>query len=183
MRVPGAVVTAIAAIAVSGCGGGDDDDVVAEPAAMTAEKADVEQAYLAYWDMVTRIETTAPTQDPEIAELTTGPALVKLTSEIGMLELSNQLNLHEDGYEHRVLSVELDGAGSDEATLHDCFVDDATVVDRTTLDPVPGEDQGPTTMLLEVTLVSRETWQVETLETLETFDGATPASCNGFTGG
>ena len=177
MRVLGVIATAIVAITVSGCGAGDDDDVVAEPAAVTAMESDVEQAYLAYWDMVTRLESESPTQDPEIAELTTGPALVKLTSELAMLELSDQVNQHGPGYEHQVLSVDLgDGATSSEATLRDCFVNDTTVVGRETGDPV-ADQPGTTTALLEVTMVSREAWQVQSIETLDSFDGDSPRSC------
>lgn len=177
MRVLGVIAAAIVAITVSGCGAGDDDDVVAEPAAVTEMESDVEQSYLAYWDMVTRLESESPTQDPEIAQLTTGPALVKLTSELAMLELSDQVNRHGPRYEHQVLSVDLgDGTGSSEATLRDCFVNDTTVVDRETGDPL-ADQPGTTTALLEVTMVSREAWQVQTVETLDTFDGASPRSC------
>ena len=167
---------AMVATTIWGCGGGGDD-VVAEPAAVPAARTDVEQAYTAYWAMVTRLETQLPGQDAEIAERATGPALVELTSEMAMLELGSQLNLHGDRYEHRVMSVDIDGASSTEAVLRDCFVDDTTLVDRESGAPVPGEDQGATTTLLEVTLVSRDTWQVQTIETLDTFDGVTPESC------
>jgi hypothetical protein len=164
------------AITISGCGGGDDD-VVAEPAAVTAKKNDVEQAYLAYWDLVGRLESEEPTQDPDLARMATGPALTKITSELAMLELSEQLNLHGDAYEHRVLSVDVGDASSTEATLRDCFVDDTRLVERESGDPVAGDDQGTTTQLLEVTLVSRDTWQVQAIETVDTFDGAARESC------
>jgi hypothetical protein len=171
------VAVAFLAITVSGCGSGDDDDVVAEPAAVTARKSEVEQAYLSYWDLVGRLESEEPTQDPDLARLATGPALTKITSELAMLEVSEQLNRHGSGYEHRVLSVTVDGADSREATLRDCFVDDTTLVERDGGDPVAGAEQGPTTQLLEVTLVSRDTWQVQSIETVDTFDGADRSAC------
>jgi hypothetical protein len=176
MRAPGVVVAAAAAIAICGCGNGDGDDVVAEPSAVTAAESDVEQAYTAYWAMVTRLETELPTQDAEIAQRTTGPALVELTSEVAMLELQRQLNRHNDGYEHQVLSVEVDDAGA-VATLRDCFVDDTTLVDLETGEVLASDDGKITTSLLEVDLVQRDGWQVQTIETLATFDGAAPESC------
>jgi hypothetical protein len=171
------VATALVATAVWGCGGGGGEDVVAEPATATAAKTEVEQAYLAYWDMVGRLEREKPGQDAEIADRATGPALVALTSQMAMLELSGQLNLHEDGYEHQVLSVEVEGTSATEAVVRDCFVDDTTLVDRETLEPVTGKNDGVTTQLLEVRLVVRDTWQVQEVVTVETFEGATPESC------
>jgi len=177
MRVVGVVATALVATTVWGCGGGEGDDVVAQPAAGTAVRSDVEEAYLAYWSMVGRLESELPGQDAEIAERATGPALTELTSEMAMLELAGQLNIHDDEYDHQVLSVEVDENGTDTATLRDCFVNDATLVDRASGEPVPGDDQATVTELLEVTLVMRDTWQIQQIETLETFDGATPESC------
>jgi hypothetical protein len=171
------VATALVATTVWGCGGGDGDDVVAEPAAGTAVRSDVEEAYLAYWAMVGRLESELPGQDAEIAERATGPALTELTSEMAMLELSGQLNVHNDDYDHQVLSVEVDESGTDTAVLRDCFVNDATLIDRESREPVPEVAQGPVTELLEVTLVMRDTWQIQQIETLEKFDGATPESC------
>lgn len=182
MRVAGVVATALVATTVWGCGAGNDDDVVAEPAADQADpevRTDVEEAYLAYWALVGRLESETPGQDAELAERATGTALTKLTSEMAMLELAGQVNVHGEVYEHRVLSVEVTESGPEQAVLRDCFVDDSTLVDRTTREPVPGEEQGPTTALLEVTLVMRDTWQVQEIEVVDTFDGATPESCVG----
>lgn len=161
-------------IAMGGCGNGDGDDVVAEPSAVTAAETDVEQAYTAYWAMVTRLETELPSQDAEIAQRTTGPALVELTSEVAMLELQRQLNRHDARYDHQVLSVEV-AAG--EATLRDCFVDATTLVDMESGEVLPSDDGKVTTSLLEVKLIQRDGWQVHTIETVATFDGASPESC------
>lgn len=169
---------ALVATTVWGCGGGDGDDVEAAPAAGETAKAEVERAYVAYWDMVGRLESEMPSQDAEIADRATGAALVQLTSQMAMLEMSSQLNRHDDRYEHEVLSVEIAGDGGAEAVVHDCFVDDTVLIDRETLDPVPGVDQGITTQLLEATLVSRDSWQVQEIEVVETFDGARPRSCS-----
>jgi hypothetical protein len=169
-------------VAIAACGGGDGD-VVAEPAAVTAAKTDVEEAYQAYWDLVSRLESVEPAQDPELVQRATGPALTELTSELALLKLAEQLNLHGDAYAHLVLSVTLDGADSTEATLRDCFVDDTTLVDRASSDPVPGHDQATTTHLLEVKMVSRGSWQVQSIETLETFDGTARQDCSESTAG
>jgi len=183
MRVAGVVATALVATTVWGCGGGTDDDVVAEPAAdqqVDPElRTDVEEAYLAYWALVGRLESETPGQDAELAERATGTALTKLTSEMAMLELAGQVNVHGESYEHQVLSVEVTESGPDQAVLRDCFVDDSTLVDRESREPVPGEEQGPKTTLLEVTLVMRDTWQVQEIQVVDTFDGATPESCVG----
>jgi hypothetical protein len=176
MRVAVVVAMAVLAITMSGCGDGDDD-VVAEPAAMTATRSEVEQAYMDYWELVGRLETVEPTQDPQLARLATGPALTEITSELAMLDVSEQLNEHGEHYEHRVLVVTVGGAGSDEATLSDCFVDDSTLIERDSGEPVADAEQGTTTQLLEATLVLRDTWQVRSIETVDTFDGVDTAAC------
>lgn len=181
MRVLRVTALAVVLIGTSACGGGDEE-VVTQPAAggevEDAKKAEVEEAYLDYWEMVTRLETGGPTQDAEIATRATGPALVKLSSELALLEIADQVNQHGDAYEHSVLSVDLGEAGADttEATLRDCFVNDATVIVRSTGEPLP-DQEGVTTSVLEATLVVRDGWQIQSLEVVESVDGVAPDSC------
>jgi hypothetical protein len=164
-------------IAVSACGG--DDDVVTRPGAAGSppqqQTADVEAAYHSYWDLVTRLEADGPTQDPQLTEMATGPALVDITAEVGLLKMADRLEVLGGSYKHKIVSVEL---GNDQATLRDCWVDDKTQVDRASHEPVPGEDGAAVTKLLAVTMVNRhDTWQLEAVETLHAFDGVKPQSC------
>jgi hypothetical protein len=182
MRVLRVTALAVVLIGTSACGGGDEA-VVTQPAAggegEDIKKTEVEEAYLDYWEIVTRLETGGPTQDAEIATRATGPALVKLSSELALLEIADQVNQHGDAYEHRVMSVDLGESGADttRATLRDCFVNDATVIDRATNDPL-ADQKGVVTTVLAATLVVRDGWQLQSIEVVDTFDGVAPESCS-----
>src|SRR5918994_5705071 len=91
LRTVGAAAVACALLVLSpGCGGDDgeaadegtttstSETTVASTTTTQDPEAEVEAAYLAYWEMQQRLAEAPNPSDPEVRQRTTGPALDKL---------------------------------------------------------------------------------------------------------
>lgn len=145
----------------------DDDDTSSSTTTTTSPEAEVEAAYLAYRDMVTRLLESPDPDDPEIAERTRDQNEVFLVERLTTLVDQGQHLRFGPDYSYEVLSVSIDG---DEAVVRDCTVDDAQTVSTENGDVV---SEGTTTELLEATLRrDAEKWQVVTIDGVGHWDGA-----------
>jgi hypothetical protein len=177
------VATAAAACALlvlsSGCG--DDDGEAADDGTTTSTSettiasttttqdpdAEVEAAYLAYWEMQQRLAEAPNPSDPEVRQRTTGPALDKLIDSLTTMRSMGQTLRFGPRYSHKVTSVDLQ---DDRATVRDCAVDDGARVTEN------GEETSLqlSTSLLETTLVDQGgDWLVQSISELKSWDGAT----------
>ncbi len=174
-RCPGwrrAALLAAAVAVVGACNGGDDDaspttsglattttpTSVATTATTAAEvEAEVTTAYLAYWDMYLRVNDPPNPDDPQIQQLTTGPALPALL-EIINANLAQGFAIRAPGGgagEHVLSDMAVDG---DTASLQDCVVDNLVVI-RVTDGTVVNDNVA--TKLLDATLVREGgSWKV-----------------------
>lgn len=179
--VAGATLTLTLSAIASACG--DDDSSGAsstDPTSTTkpettpttlSPEEEVEAAYLAFWDMATRLAEDPDPDDPEIPQRASGQALGNLVDGLTTLRAANQRTELRDNYEHNVLSVEIDG---DSARLEDCAVDDAQIVDAETGNPVR---ESTVTELVEVTLVrSQQRWLVDSSSRIHAWNG--PVECH-----
>jgi hypothetical protein len=163
----------------SGCGGGDgeaagdgtttstSETTIASTTTTQDPEAEVEAAYLAYWEMQRRLAEAPNPSDPEVRQRTTGPALDKLVDSLTTMRSMGQTLRFGPRYSHKMTSVDLQ---ADRATVRDCAVDDGTRVTAN------GEETSLqlSTSLLETTLVDQgRDWLVESISELESWDGAT----------
>jgi hypothetical protein len=130
-------------------------------------EAEVEAAYLAYWEMLDRLAEAPDPDDPEILERASGEALFEVVA--GLTRLRDAGHVAEIGsmYSHSVESVEVVG---DRAVLRDCVVDDSKIVDPNTGEIVRGGDVA--SGALEVTLILEgNRWIVDAVERFPTGPG------------
>jgi hypothetical protein len=185
MRRP--IVAVLAVMLAAGCGGSGDDAAEGDDPATTSStptpttpdetiasnsaEAEVEAAYLAYWEMAQRLVEAPNPDDPEIPERATGPAMGQLVDSLSTLRAQNRAVRGGPGYGHRLLSLDVSGGS---ALVRDCTVDDGSIVDASTGDVI---EQRVVTVLLEVSL-RRETggWRVSEIEQLDSWSGATTCS-------
>ena len=112
--------------------------------------ADVTKAYLAYWDMYFRVNDPPNPDDPQITELTTGPALPALLDIIHTNASQGLVfRLPANGVgKHTVKVLSVDGTT---ATLQDCSVDDGQVIRASSGEVVNGD---VVTKLINATLTN-----------------------------
>jgi hypothetical protein len=131
-------------------------------------EAEVEAAYLAYWEMNERLAGAPDPADPEIERLSMGSAKDRLVSGITGFVTKGQTVRFNDAYAHEILSIDPMG---DEAQLRDCYVDDATVLDADSGEEI---ESATSTLDLAVTLtLTPEGWKVSRVERLNIWDGVT----------
>ncbi len=161
------------ACALTSCGGDDDapPDPPSSSPTTTSPEAEVESAYLAYWDMVAEVTSAPDPESPAIAEHSVDPARSELLTSVREFQAAGEaVHIGED-YGHAVSEVAIDG---ETATLRDCAVDDAAVVD---VESGEVARQSTTTSLLDVTLVRQQgEWRVSTVSSTQNWDGATTCS-------
>jgi hypothetical protein len=176
------VATAAAAcalvVAVAACG--DDGEAADDgPTTSTSEttiasttttqdpEAEVEAAYLAYWEMNKRLSEAPDPDDPELGERATGTALDKLVESLTTMRAAGERFVFGPEYSHLVESVEV---SDDNATIRDCAIDDAIVENNRT---GAREELGVSTALLEASLVFTDHgWLVSTISRLSVWEGA-----------
>jgi hypothetical protein len=131
-----------------------DDPTTTEPSV----EAEVEAAYLAYWEMVERLLATPDPNDEEIEQRVSGGARDTLVdSLITMRTQGERIEFGPDNI-HRVVEV---SRGDAMATLLDCFVDQGERINDVTGERTPSP---ATPGLLEVTLLSQDgDWVVDSL--------------------
>jgi hypothetical protein len=165
------IAVALLALVAGTCQSDDDADDTSPTTDRTtttvSPEAEVEAAYLAYWDMLGRLAAAPDPNDPEIDQRASGKALEEIKA-----GLANQLSLGRVAhpgpeYSHAVLSVELRGTG---AVVRDCAIDDSTIIDQATGEKVGGGV--PATGLLEASLLADgDEWRIDSLDTLQTWSG------------
>jgi hypothetical protein len=178
------VGTAAAACALlvlaSGCGrddGGEaaDDGVTTSTSETTIAsttttqdpEAEVEAAYLAYWEMAERLLAAPDPDDPEIAKRATGTALTSAIDGFTTMRAQGQAIRIGEGYSHDVLSVDVRGMA---ATVVDCNVDEASRIEVTSGRVLTS---ATTTNLLTVELKSDAgQWQVASIQKTDAWEGA-----------
>jgi len=135
--------------------------------------ADVTKAYLAYWDMYLRVNNPPSPDDPQIAQLTTGPALPALRDLI-VTNRAQGLVLQAPAGGPGPHVVTLQSVDGSVAKLSDCTVDNLVVVRVSTGEVVNGN---VVTKLISATLVNDAgTWKVSQYDFLQRWDGVT--SCD-----
>jgi hypothetical protein len=182
-RLATAALVAVFGLLPAACGGddgeaADEDDPAstapAEESSTTADatttvpsvEAEVEAAYLAYWEMNERLAGAPNPADPEIERLSMGTARDRLVSGLTGFVTKGQTVRFNDAYAHDILSI--DRAG-ETAGLRDCYVDDATVLDADSGEEL---ESATSTLYLEVTLThTPDGWKVSEVERLRIWDG------------
>jgi hypothetical protein len=163
-------VTLIAGLVALGmaCAGDDGNDPQAsdtpdagsDDAENLSPEAEVEAAYLAYWDMVNRLSAAPNPEDPDIVDHAAGKALLELVDGLATLVERGHVIRTGPAYAHSVESVEVEG---ERAVLQDCVIDDSTIEDEGTGEVVGGGES--TSGVLRVTLVlDGGSWKVEDIE-------------------
>lgn len=138
-----------------GDGAGDND-------AATGTAADAQAAYVAYQEMLERLVIAPDPDDPEIAERSTGTAHDDVVELLGGYDGNGQAVEFGTRHEHHVYDVAVDG---DTATVLDCFVSDARVVDESSRQVVRGDPEGGAASVVTATLVlDGDDWKVERIE-------------------
>jgi hypothetical protein len=183
-RLAATALVALFALSTAACGGSDGDDADDDPA--TTEPADesstsadptttapsveaeVEAAYLAYWEMNERLAGAPDPADPEIERLSMGTAKDRLVSGITGFVTKGQTVRFNDAYTHDILSIDSNG---DSAQLRDCHVDDATILDAETGEEI---ESAIATNHLDVTLTrTPDGWKISRVERIGIWEGVT----------
>ena len=183
-RLAATALVAVLALSAA-CGGSDrddaddDDPTTTEPveeSSTTADptttapsvEADVEAAYLAYWEMVERLTNSPDPDDPEISQRAIGTALTTFVDSVTTLQAQGQVVMTGPQTRHDVTSIELSADG---VTLRDCNVDDSKRVEASTGDELI---EAVATNLLEVTLVESDgAWLVSSIRRVGAWEGVT----------
>jgi hypothetical protein len=169
----GLLAVALTLAVATGCG--DDDDTAGPddgtttteaPDTTLSPEAEVEAAYLAFWDMAVRLAGAPNPDEPEIVERASGEARDNLVNGLTTLRSAEQRSEFGQQYRHEVLSVQVDGQT---AHIDDCAVDDSRVVDAATGEVVV---EGVGTELLSATLISNGgDWLVDRFSQIESWEG------------
>jgi hypothetical protein len=170
LRTVGAAAVACALLVLSSGCGDDDGEAADEGTTSTSEttvasttttqdpEAEVEAAYLAYWEMAERLLGAPNPDDPEIARRVSGSARAKLVDSLATLRAQQERLEFGPDNSHRVVSVEL---GADEATVLDCIIDHGARISEST---GQREEFAATPGLLEVAMAaSQGHWVIESI--------------------
>jgi hypothetical protein len=179
MQVGRLVAIVLVGLLAAGCGGGDDDSSpdtsrrapdssssTAPPTTRSAE-SEVEEAYLAYSEMFMRLLGTPNPDDPEITQRAVGEAATSLTDNLTTLESLGRAVRFGESYRYRLLSVDI---SAERAVARECVVDDATVIEVATDEPVAPSPIA--TVLNRITLqFDRGAWRVSAIEQEDGWEG------------
>jgi hypothetical protein len=184
-RLAVAALVAVFALLPTACGrdGGEDadqDDPTATPSAEGSSttvnptttapsvEAEVEAAYLAYWEMAERLTNSPDPDDPEISQRAIGTALTTFVDSVTTLKAQGQAVVTGQQTSHDITSIEL---SADAARLRDCNVDDAKRVETSTGNEIV---EAVATNLLDVTLLRSDgSWLVSSIKRISAWEGAT----------
>src|SRR5688500_13199103 len=117
-----ALVGLLAGLVLGPASCSSDDDADTPPTTTPPPEAEVEDAYLAFWDMATRLTQAPDSTDPDLERLASGQALADLVAGLEALESQRRHSELGPDYGHEVLNVEL--TDGDSAVVEDCAVDD-----------------------------------------------------------
>jgi hypothetical protein len=165
------IAAALLALVAGTCQSDDDADDTSPTTDRTtttvSPEAEVEAAYLAFWDMAVRLAGSPNPDDPEIAQRASGDALADLVDGLHALRTANQRTDSGPTTGHDVLAVEVDG---DRAHLDDCAVDESRLVD---VDTGETKVEATTTTRWAVTAIRRDgRWLVDQFERTDAWEGA-----------
>lgn len=136
-----------------GDGAGDND---------AGGEGDVRAAYVAYQQMFERLVIAPDPDDPEIAQRASGAAQDEVVEVLGGYDSAGQAVEFGTRHEHHVFDVAVQG---DTATVLDCFVSDARVVDESSRQIVRGDPEGGSASVVTATLVpDGGEWRVDRTE-------------------
>jgi hypothetical protein len=182
LRTVGAAAAAVAcALLVLSPGCGDDDGEAADEGTTTSTsattvasttttqdpEAEVEAAYLAYWEMAKRLLAAPDPDDPEIAKRAIGTALTTAIDGFTTMRAQGQAIRVGEGYSHDVLSIDVRGMA---ATVVDCNVDEAARIEVASGRVLTS---ATTTNLLTVELKSDAgQWLVASIQKTDAWEGA-----------
>jgi hypothetical protein len=171
------VTIAMAGLLVAGCGGGDDDSgrrdddrpsstSTSSPPTTRSAESEIEDAYLAYWEMAERLAERPDPDSPAISDRATGAVEGELTDSLTTLRAEGQVVVAGERYRHQILSIDLAGNA---ATVADCSVDDAARIDEATGRTI---EERVVTVEYRATLVSEEhTWKVSDITQVQSWPG------------
>jgi hypothetical protein len=160
-RLAAAALVAVFAVSPAACGGDEEadegestttapsDDPSTDDPTTTAPsvEAEVEAAYLAYWEMVERLLAAPDPNDQEIEERVGGGARDTLVDSLTTMRTQGERIEFGPENTHRVVEV---SRGDAKATLLDCFVDQGERINDVSGERTPSP---ATPGLLEVILV------------------------------
>jgi hypothetical protein len=168
-RFAATIATALLILTGATCSGDDDDSADSTTSTTKSPEAEVESAYLGYWDMLSRLAAAPDPEDQDIAQRASGEALLEVKAGLTSQLSQGQIARTGPAYGHTVTSVEV---ADDRATVRDCAVDDSTIVDKETGETVGGGEAA--TGLIEAELVhDGDSWKVDAVDVLQTWPGAT----------
>jgi hypothetical protein len=166
-----ATLLLLLAVPLLSCSDEEDPPPRSTTTTTLSPEAEVEAAYLAYWDMVQRVTESPDPDDPEIADRAVDPARTELTDSVEAFHEAGQVVEIGPEYAHAVTDVVVDG---NTAQLRDCAVDDAALVDGTSGEVIRA---ATVTSSLQVTLVLRERrWLVSDINRLRNWEGVAPCA-------
>jgi hypothetical protein len=164
------------------CGGSDGDDESADTTAATTTsaptttttnpRAEVEVAYLAYWDAY--LKASMDPVDPQLAELQdrmTGDQKQATTRNLENMQASGHAVRRPEGAQHvhAVIDVSVQGG---QGLVHACSIDDLVTYDIATGRPV---DDSVATKRYEASLVLEAgEWKVRLVTETERIEGIVP---------
>src|SRR5215207_6993415 len=127
LRTVGTVAAACVVLVLSSRCGNDDGEAADDGATTSTSEttiasttttqdpeAEVEAAYLAYWEMNKRLSEAPDPNDPELGERATGTALDKLVDSLTTMRAAGERFVFGPEYSHLVESVEV---SDDNATV------------------------------------------------------------------
>jgi hypothetical protein len=169
-RLAATALVAAFTLSLAACGGDDGEDADDDPTATApaddstttttapSVEAEVEAAYLAYWEMAERLAQAPDPDDPEIDKRSIGRVRDELVDNLTTMRTQGQRIEFGPSNEHDVVNVDIDGTA---ATVSDCVVDEGVQIDEASGERV---DFPATPGLLEATMVSSEGgWIVESI--------------------
>ena len=134
---------------------GDAGADVVDPDAEAAAR----QAYVDYQTMFERLVIEPSSDDPEIEKLTSGDELNHVVDVLTRYETRNQAVEFGTRHEHNVFDVAVHADGT--ATVLDCFVSDARVVNASSRSILSSDPEGGAPNVVTATLVEGDDgWRV-----------------------
>jgi hypothetical protein len=161
------IAVAFLALTTGTCHNDDDSSSSTDRTTTTqSPEAEVEAAYLAFWDTAVRLAESPDPNDPDIEQRASGDALADLVDGLRALQTANQRTVSGPATTHDVLSVEIE---EDTAHIDDCAVDESQLVDVTTGQT---KAEGTTTTRWAVTLVKTDAgWLVDQFNRVNAWEG------------
>jgi hypothetical protein len=151
------------------CSNDTDDPPPSSTSTTVSPEAEVEAAYLAYWDMVDRLTASPEPNSAEIAEHTADPAKDQLIRSIASLRDAGHAIQGGEQTRHDIRQVVIEGQ---EARLQDCYVDDSVTIEVSSGSPL---ETRLATDLLEVTFTrDGGEWLPSEVNVLDSWDGVVP---------